>query len=326
MLDRIMQSFSILAVFAGDSTIVFSVMVGLAIGILALGILYLVSTGMSTQRRRVRALVTESADTSSGSESRSAMRVDSAISPFKSLVLPKSGKEIGEVRKRLIAAGYRRNSAIGVFYTWKMVLTVGFAVVALFATTFFPELTTLDILMATAIAAFVGMLLPSYVLDKKVKERKRKIMDAFPDMLDMLVACSEAGLGLNAALQRVSREIVLTFPELAEELELVNAEMLAGADRIRALRGLSERTDIPDITGLVSMLAQSVRFGTGIAETLRIYAAEFRDKRMQRAEEAAAKIGTKLLFPLVLCMFPSFFVVAVGPAIISIMEAFTKMS
>ena len=167
------------------------------------------------------------------------------------------------------------------------------------------------------------MVIPSYILDKQITARKRRIINAFPDMLDMLVACSEAGLGLNAGLQRVGREIDLSFPDLAEELELVNAEMLAGVDRIQALRGLSNRTDIPEISGFVSMLSQSVRFGTGIAETLRIYADDFRDKRMQKAEELAAKVGTKLLFPLVTCIFPSFFLVAVGPAVISIIKSFS---
>lgn len=323
MLDRINQTISLLAVYVGDSSFLFTLLVGLAVGALALGILYVCSIGLSVQRRRVRTVVAESVTGIPGN--RSANRVDSAISPLKGLVLPKSEKEMGQVRTRLVSAGYRRDSAVAVFYAWKLILAISFGILTLLATTFFPKLTTINILVYVGIAVVFGMLLPSIVLDRKVAERKRKILDAFPDTLDMLVACSEAGLGLNAALQRVTREITLTFPELAEELELVNAEMLAGADRVKALKGLSARTDIPDITGLVSMLSQSIRFGTGIAETLRIYAMEFRDKRMQRAEEAAAKIGTKLLFPLVLCMFPSFFVVAVGPAILSIIEAFRQV-
>jgi len=185
-----------------------------------------------------------------------------------------------------------------------------------------PDMSGAEILFSVCLGFAVGMIIPSYVLDKKINNRKQKIINGFPDMLDLLVACSEAGLGLNAAIQRVSKEIHLAHPELARELKIVNSEMLAGIDRIDALKGLSARTEIDEISGFVAMLCQSVRFGTGIAVTLRVYADEFRDKRMQKAEEAAQKVGTKLLFPLVLCMFPCFFIVAVGPAALSILKAF----
>ena len=170
--------------------------------------------------------------------------------------------------------------------------------------------------------ALVGIILPSYILDRKVSNRQTEIINGFPDILDLMVACTEAGLGLNAAIQRVAQETRLMYPTISEELELVNTEMQTGVERTEALRGLSERTGVDEISGFVSMIRQSVKFGTSIADTLRIYADEFRDKRMQKAEETAAKVSTKLIFPLVLCIFPSFFAVAIGPAVLSIIRAF----
>lgn len=321
IIDRFLQSLSTFTAFFNDSTAVFVLSVGLAIGFLSLALLFLINNSTSKSRQRIRAEV-NARDNSASATSRRAKNIDAGIKPVSGLVLPSSQKEISNARKRLTAAGYLHDSSLSVYYLWKFVLALGFGIVVLFVTTYFPLLTTLQIVMIVAVAAFVGSILPSYVLDRRVEARKKRIINAFPDMLDMLVACSEAGLGLNAALQRVAKEIKTSFPDLGDEVELVNAEILAGVERTKALKNLAIRTDIPDIQGFVSMLAQSVRFGTGIAETLRIYAEEFRDKRMQRAEEMAAKIGTKLLFPLIFCFFPSFFLVAIGPAVLSLMKSF----
>ena len=155
-----------------------------------------------------------------------------------------------------------------------------------------------------------------------IERRKRRLYNGFPDALDLLVVCTEAGYGLKPALQRVADELVIGHPELSEELALVNSEMRAGVDRVDALRNLADRTGLEEIAGLVALLSQSLRFGTSIAESLRIYSEEFRDKRMQRAEEEAGKVSTKMVFPLVLCMFPAFFVVAIGPAIVGLLDHF----
>ena len=323
ILDRLLQALSTFTVFFSDSATAFVVAVGFAIGLFALSLLFLISNTTSKSRRRIRAEISNNELTAEYGDRR-ARRIEARIQPVSGVVLPSSEKEIATTRKKLISAGYLHESAMSVYYLWKLVLALGFSIVALFVTTYFPKLTTLQIVSIVAGAAFVGSILPSIILDKRVAARKLRIMDAFPDMLDLLVACSEAGLGLNAALQRVAREIKPSFPDLGTEIELVNAEILAGVERPKALKGLAIRTDIPEIQGFVSMLAQSVRFGTGIAETVRIYAEDFRDKRMQKAEEIAAKIGTKLMFPLIFCFFPSFFLVAIGPAIISIMKVFSN--
>jgi tight adherence protein C len=163
-------------------------------------------------------------------------------------------------------------------------------------------------------------------VERRIANRQRQIMRGIPDALDLLVTCTEAGLGLNQALQRVADEIRVGYPELSNELDVVNAEIGAGVDRGQALAGLHARTGLKEIRGLVSMFNQTMRFGTSIADALRTYAEEFRDRRTQAAEEKAAKLGTKMIFPLVLCFFPAFFVVAIGPAGIKIIRAFSGMS
>jgi tight adherence protein C len=174
-------------------------------------------------------------------------------------------------------------------------------------------------------ASGLGLLVPNVVLERLVENRVKKLRNGFPDALDMLVVCVEAGLGMSQAIQRVADELVVSHPELAQELALVNAEIRAGVDRVAALKHLAYRTGLDDIQGLVSLLVQTLRFGTSIAESLRVYSFEFRDKRMQKAEEQAAKIGTKMIFPLIVFLFPGFFVVAVGPAVIGLMSVFRSM-
>jgi len=183
-------------------------------------------------------------------------------------------------------------------------------------------LTPKQVLISIAVTGLIAFLIPSMVLDRLILNRKRKLRNAFPDALDLLIVCVEAGMGLNPALQRVAEELDVSHPELAAEFALVTAEIRAGIDRVESLKNLAKRTGLEDINGMVSLLAQSMRFGTSVAETLRVYSDDFRDRRMQAAEEAAAKIGTKMIFPMVLCLFPAFFVVAIGPAILKVLEAF----
>ncbi len=195
----------------------------------------------------------------------------------------------------------------------------------LVAAQWMPQLSSSSVFFYAMLAAGVGMVGPNIVLRRLVESRQKRLRNGFPDALDMLVVCVEAGLGLTAAIQRVADELRFSHPELATELALVNAETRAGVEREAALKNLTERTGLDDVRGLVGLLVQTLRFGTSIADTLRVYSEEFRDKRMQKAEELAAKIGTKLIFPLVFCLFPSFFVVAIGPAVLRIIEVFSQL-
>lgn len=287
--------------------------IGLSVTLLALSIMHFVSDAAGKQRRRVRQIV----ELAGSGSNRSGRRVENAIAPVRTFVLPKSIAETTAIRRQLVAAGHHDDSAIAVYYVGKLGLAFVLGFVAWLGTRFAPMLSTTSELALVGGCAFVGMLLPAYILRKQVIKRKRLLINAFPDMLDMLVTCSEAGLGLNAALQRVAREMVQFCPQLAQELNIVHGEIQAGIDRIYALQGMAARTGIPELSGFVVTLSQSLRFGTGISDTLRIYTEEFRDKRTQRAEAAAATVGTKLVFPLILCMFPAFFIVAIGPAAIT---------
>ena len=200
----------------------------------------------------------------------------------------------------------------------EIVVAVALPLEVLIGSRWFPGLENRFALPYDMIAAGVGLFAPNFVLRKLLEKRAKALRNGFPYALDLLVVCVEAGLGLATAIQRVADEISYSHPELAFELATVNAEIRAGRPREQALRNLAERTGLPDIKGLVGLLVQTMRFGTGISDALRVYSEEFRDTRMQRAEELAAKLGTKLIFPLVLCMFPVFFIIAIGPAILSI--------
>jgi tight adherence protein C len=167
----------------------------------------------------------------------------------------------------------------------------------------------------------LGYLAPSLYLGIRVRRRQKEMRRALPDALDMLVVSVEAGLGLNQALVRVAEEIHRLSPVLSEQMSLVNLEIRAGTAREEALRNLADRTGLDDIASLVGMLIQTDRFGTSVAQALRIHADTMRTKRRQRAEEAAAKTTIKLIFPLVFCIFPAMFVVILGPALIQIMQA-----
>jgi tight adherence protein C len=168
--------------------------------------------------------------------------------------------------------------------------------------------------------AAIGWIAPTFYIRSRVKNRQKEIQKTLPDALDMLVVCVEAGLGLNQALVRVADEIHYVSPLLSEQILMVNLEIRAGTPRDEALRKLADRTGLSDVSSLVAMLIQTDRFGTSVANALRVQSVSLRTKRRQRAEEAAAKTAIKLVFPLVLCIFPALFVVILGPAMIQIFQ------
>lgn len=297
--------------------LVFVVLMAAAVFCLALAGMFLLSTLFNPVRHRLQNVVVPA----TGEVSRQGVLTPmiKSLSPF---VVPKKEADRSRTRGRLIHAGFRKDNALASFYAIKTLLIVGLPLAVFFGLRWVPGLNTLQVVQAAAGAMLVGALGPNYVLSKLIQRRKRRLYNGFPDALDLLVVCTEAGYGLKPAIQRVADELVVGHPELSEELALVNSEMRAGVDRVDALKNLADRTGLEEISGLVSLLSQSLRFGTSTAESLRIYSEEFRDKRMQRAEETAATISTKMVFPLVLCMFPAFFVVAIGPAVIGLLDHF----
>jgi tight adherence protein C len=239
--------------------------------------------------------------------------------PISRLATPEEGFEKSSVRLRFVHAGIRNTTAASAFFGIKTVLTLGlpllgFALLALAGAA--PQGNSLLlVLLLLAAAGYYG---PNLVLSRLVMVRQREIFESFPDALDLMTVCVEAGLGTEAAMMRVADDLQFKSPVLADELRLVNLELRAGADRERALRNLAIRTGVEEVDGFVTMINQAERFGTSIAASLRIHSQLLRTRRRQRAEEAAAKIGLKLLFPLIFCIFPSLMVVLMGPAMIQI--------
>ncbi len=233
--------------------------------------------------------------------------------------VPRSPKELGSLRRRLVQAGYRRDEALTIFFGIRV--TVALFLFALLSSSIFmrPNL-------ALALGGLgLGYVLPGMVLARKAKARAHRIQLALADMLDLLVVSVEAGLGLDQALSRVGAELAFAYPELSDELRLINLELRAGKPRSEALRNLADRTGVDDLSSLVTMLIQTDKFGTSVAQSLRVYSETLRTKRRQRAEEAAAKTGVKMVFPLVFCIFPAIWVVTIGPAAIKFVTVLFPM-
>src|SRR5258705_162289 len=234
---------------------------------------------------------------------------------------PKSAAETGKLQKKLLAAGYRRHEAIWVFFS----IRIGFAFLCFFVTTL-PLFFCRPNLAASLGAAGMAYLLPSMALGRMAKKRQHRIRLSLPDALDLLVVSVEAGLGLDQAIQRVGDELALAHPDLSDELRLINLELRAGNARPDALRNLAHRTGVDDVSSLVAMLVQTDKFGTSVAQSLRVHSETVRTKRRQRAEEAAAKTGVKMVFPLVFCIFPAIWVVTIGPAVIKFVQVLGPMT
>jgi tight adherence protein C len=215
----------------------------------------------------------------------------------------------------MVRAGYRSPEAMMAVRGFKILVPV-----ALVAAVFFTRAYTFNPFLVFGMAAVAGYLLPDMWLTWRVRARQRLLRRALPDGLDLLVICVEAGLGLDQALLRVAQELNVAHPELSEELQLVNLEMRVGKTRLDAMRELARRTGLDDIKALVSMLIQTERFGTSVAQSLRVHSDDLRMKRRQRAEEMAAKTTVKMVPALVFFIFPALMVVILGPAIIAIMR------
>jgi tight adherence protein C len=235
-------------------------------------------------------------------------------------VAPKSSSEMGKIRQRLVAAGFRSPEAIVIFFGIR--LGVAVLVFLVLAT---PIVVRPNLAVALG-GCGLGYILPGIVLARLAKKRQHRIRLGLPDVLDLLVVSVEAGLGLDQAIQRVGDELAFAHPDLSDELRLINLELRAGKGRAEALRNLAERTGVDDVSSLVTMLVQTDKFGTSVAQSLRVHSETVRTKRRQRAEEAAAKTGAKMVFPLVFCIFPAIWVVTIGPAAIKFVRVLFPMA
>ena len=234
-------------------------------------------------------------------------------------VIPKTQSEVSVVQQRLIRAGFRKDSALKIFYGTKVLVPLILGAIA-FAT----GLGNQSPFVIYTAALGVGYLAPDFWLGRKISSRQKKIRLGLPDVLDLLVICVEAGLGLDQATARTAHELMKAQPAIADELGIVALEQRAGRARDDAWRHMAERSDVDSVRNLVSMVIQSEQFGTSIAKTLRTHSDTLRVQRIQMVEELAAKTTVKLIFPLVFFIFPCLFLVVLGPAVISIMESFKQ--
>ena len=230
-------------------------------------------------------------------------------------ILPKSDAEVSVIQKRLIRAGFRKDSAVQIFYGAKVLVPLVLCIVAV-AT----GLASYSPFFAYAIALGLGFLLPDFWLGRAIKKRQKKIRSALPDALDFLVICIEAGLSLDQATARTAEELSLSHPAISDELDIVVLEQRAGRLRSDAWKQFAERTDVDTVRVLATVLVQAEQLGTSVTKTLRVHSETLRTKRRQQVEEQAAKTSVKLVFPLVLFIFPSLFVVVLGPPMIIMSE------
>jgi tight adherence protein C len=254
--------------------------------------------------------------------SRVRTRVEDALTYLGQKV--ESPRKSGPLRRRLIHAGYRKPSAVAVF--------LGLRIGAAGLLYFYGVFAGLGLGASGGVAIVLGLVLgglgwalPSFILARRVTSRQKQIRSALPDAVDLLVICVEAGLALNQAFQRVAVEIRHMCEILTLEIAQMNMEVRAGTPRDQALTDLGERTGVEELRSLATMLIHTERFGTSIADSLRIHAETMRTKRQQRAEEAAAKTTIKMVFPLAICIFPALFVVVLGPALMQILQTFSNL-
>jgi tight adherence protein C len=250
---------------------------------------------------------------------RQAERAEKVLEDLGRILPDAKGKQASRLARMMVQAGFRRPNAALVFRGAKVLLTA-IAVGAVYFSGYYRQNP-----MALLFALALGFVLPDLWLNHRIRSRRHRLRLSLPDALDLLVICVEAGLGLDQAILRVSQELKIVHPELSEELRIVNLEMRVGKSRLDALRSLSERTGVDDIKALVAMLIQTERFGTSIAQSLRVHSDTLRTKRRQRAEEAAAKTPVKMVPVLVFFIFPALLVVILGPAVITLSRQLIPM-
>jgi len=271
-------------------------------------------TRYAPERRRLEQLT---APTPTGVVTGATNLTETASPALKRLatIVPKSPKDLSQLRRRLTTAGYRTmNAAI-----WFSVAKLASPILAILAAL---SIFGLRQWVAMILAGMIGLMMPDLWLSRQTKRRQKVIRNGLPDALDLIIVCLEAGSSLDQAIVKTSDELAVAYPALAEELRLVTTEIRAGKPRLEAMKNFAARTRVDDVRALVAMLVQTDRFGTSVAQALRTHAETARTKRRQNAEERAAKLSVKLVFPLVFCLFPALYTVILGPAVIKIFRVF----
>ena len=293
-----------------------------------MGVYWLLYRPQSAATERLKRLGERTASAASApislDENRPASELAERIaSPFSRLV-PPSAAEAQKLQKQLMQAGFRSSSAPGVYRAIQLATMAAFPATVALACALLAR--PLSSALFWILAAFIiGFSLPRYALRRMIRSRQQLIRWGLADALDLMVISIEAGLGLNAAMMKVSSELKEVHPDISEEFELANLEIRVGRERDEALRNLADRTGVDDLRSLVAMLIQTDRFGTSIAKAIRAFSDSLRTKRRQRAEQAAQKAAVKLLFPLACFLFPTLFIAILGPAALQLMDTLGKM-
>lgn len=253
------------------------------------------------------------------------------LQKYSSLLEPQDEESYSAIRKKLLQAGYRSKSSVRMFHFMQFALGIGGLVIGtayavLSGATSPEELSTQQQVMYVMGPGTLGYMFPKYWVNKRQQTRQQAIIDGFPDSLDMMLICVEAGQSLDQTILRVARELRSAYPDLAEEYEIVAHEMKAGKERALVLRDMADRTGVQDISSFVTVLIQSQTFGTSISEALRVYSDEMRDKRVMRAEEKANKIPTKMTLATMMLTVPPLIILLVGPSAYDIFVMMTSMS
>ena len=298
-------------------TVLYSTVIFLVVTAAMAGVLLPIASSRS--KKRLSAMVDDGGYAANKLQADWGEKILKLANPLAKLSLPTEGWEQSPLRLRFMHAGYRGNGPIAVYFAAKTGLAILFpAVVYLYLLLRGARLDTSIQLVILLGAATVGYYLSNIVLARLVFVRQREIFEAFPDAADLLLVCIESGLGLDAALVKVTEEIRTRSEILSEEFHLVNLELRAGNSREKALRNLALRTGVEEVNTFVTMLVQADRFGTSIGDSLRVFSDELRTRRRMKAEELAAKIPLKMLFPLAFCIFPALLCVLLGPAFIQV--------
>jgi tight adherence protein C len=315
MLELIERQITALTASPEATVTGFALAASLAVFVAVIAAALFVSALGDPTRRRLRSVTAAEVRTD---DTGAAVRSAEAVGDY---LMPKDEKERGRIHDMLIHAGIRSPNAMRIFFGTKLLLILGLTATAFAATLSLKALPLTTTILSVVSAAIIGYLGPTWWLNRAVRIRQQAVRRGLPDMLDLVVVCTEAGLGLGAAIHRVAVDIEVGHPELADELKTFSLQTQAGLDHRTALRDFEQRTGVEEVRGLVSTLLQSMTLGTSVAETLRIFADELRDKRMQAAEEKAAMVSTKMLFPLVFFLLPGFMLVAIGPPLLGAMRA-----
>ncbi len=249
------------------------------------------------------------------------------LSKYSNFLEPQNEEEYSAVRLKLLQAGYQSKDAVRTYHFLQFALGILFLVIGVIYAIYSSatgEPTTQNLVLSILIPGAVGYMLPKYWVTKRQQSRQEEITNGFPDSLDMMLVCVEAGQSLDQAIIRVSKEIKAGYPSLAHEFEIVSHEIKAGKDKVAVLRDMAERAGVPDVASFVTVLIQSASFGTSIAEALRVYAGEMRDKRVMRAEEKANTLPTKMTLATMMLTVPPLLIILIGPSVYGIVQTLSN--